>query len=341
MQPSSGDGPGQADVFINPSSNATLLSAQVTYLGDVYRVEATGLFNYSPLKINMADVTGVFTSIAMYKNNTAWESYTSTVPLDLNKFLFTDPNYGLTILSGDDIFIGSSTVAAKDYIRGEAGNDTFTGYGDSGSSGGDYFFGGTGVDTAIFRGKQAEYNINASTTIWDAIKDDGSRLWGFVVSDKTTNRDGYDNLVGVERLRFSDFTIGLDVAKGEISGSAYRLYKAALNRTPDADGLAGWINALTNGMSMTTVANGFLQSQEFKSNYGGENPTNDNLVWLLYQNVLHRGPDQTGYLGWVNALNKGEWTKEAVLIGFSESAENIQQTAPLIANGVVYHEFWL
>lgn len=339
MMPDSG-GASPSDALLDPSSNDTKLIAQVHVDSDVFKVEATGSFSYNALKVSMDDVSGTFSAIAVYKNGILWETHTTTTPLDVVKSTFGDPRY-LDALSGDDTFSGSTTFAVQDAVRGEGGNDMFTGYGDKGSNGADQFFGGSGVDTSIYRGKLSEYKIQLNTNIWDSTKDDGSRLTGFSITDKVSTRDGVDYLVDVERVRFKDFTVGLDIGEKQVSGIAYRLYKAAFDRTPDADGLASWIDALYSGMSLNTVASRFLQSDEFKSKYGGENPTNEELVSLMYKNVLHRNQDNTGYTAWVNALNSNDLSRETVLTRFSNSDENIKQTAELIANGVVYHEFWL
>jgi hypothetical protein len=54
-----------------------------------------------------------------------------------------------------------------------------------------------------------------------------------------------------------------------IAGQAYRIYKAAFNRTPDNDGLKFWIGELDKGMSLLQAASGFVGSAEFNSVYGG------------------------------------------------------------------------
>ena len=105
-------------------------------------------------------------------------------------------------------------------------------------------------------------------------------------------------------------------------GKAYRLYRSAFGRTPDAGGLAFWQQVLDNGTTLNEVANGFIQSQEWADFYGA-NPSNADLALLLYTNVLHRAPDPAGLAWWIERLDEGV-TKAEVLIGFSESPENKQ-----------------
>ena len=118
----------------------------------------------------------------------------------------------------------------------------------------------------------------------------------------------------------------------DADGKAFRLYLAALGRTPDSSGMATWMNAINGGTDLEHVANGFTHSTEFQSKYGDLN--NAEYVHQLYANVLHREPDAAGLANWVGALNSGE-TREHVLVGFSESAENHAHAAEMV-HGVDY-----
>ena len=70
----------------------------------------------------------------------------------------------------------------------------------------------------------------------------------------------------------------------------------------------------------------------------GANSSDTQFVNLLYSHVLHRTPDAGGNAYWLNALANGN-SRGAVLASFSESPENIAQTAQLIANGIQYQEW--
>ena len=111
-----------------------------------------------------------------------------------------------------------------------------------------------------------------------------------------------------------------------------RLYDTTLGRLPDAQGLIGWTEALENGSAtLLQEINGFMASAEFQATYG--NLTNTAFVTLLYENTLHRAPDQAGLNGWVGALNSGV-SRAEIVQGFSESAEHIADTAPHIDYGI-------
>jgi hypothetical protein len=117
------------------------------------------------------------------------------------------------------------------------------------------------------------------------------------------------------------------------------LYKAAFNRTPDAGGLGYWINQMDKGMSYSSVAQNFVNSAEFKTAFGGANPSVNTLVTKLYNNVLNRTPDAGGLAFWQNKLSNEGWTTADVLGFFSTSGENVTNVTPLIANGIQYQQF--
>jgi hypothetical protein len=209
------------------------------------------------------------------------------------------------ILAGDDLVTGDGAsvslfgFAGSDTLVGTAGSDTL-----DGGAGNDALNGAAGLDTAVFSVARDDYAIALSVS-------------GRTVSDNF-GTDGTDHLTDIERLEFSDKMVAFDI--DDTAGQAYRIYQAAFNRTPDEGGLGFWIEQMDNGASLKQVATAFINSAEFKALYGA-NPTNAQLVTLLYNNVLHRDPDQGGFNYWMNQLNNG-MPREEALIGFSESFEN-------------------
>lgn len=133
------------------------------------------------------------------------------------------------------------------------------------------------------------------------------------------------------RVRFADVTLAFDVEGS--AGKAYRLYQAAFNRTPDAAGLSFWIRTLDAGSDMEAIANGFVNSDEFKQLYGS-NPANTDIVNKLYQNILHRNGDPGGVAFWLDILNNRKASLAQVLIGFSESTENKQGLQAVTGLGI-------
>src|SRR5262249_25418214 len=90
--------------------------------------------------------------------------------------------------------------------------------------------------------------------------------------------------------------------------------------------------------SLYTVSSSFAGSQEFKTTYGSL--TNSQFVTLVYNNVLGRSPDTSGLNYWVGQLNNGE-SRGQVMVGFSESAENVTKTGAEVDVIGVYHSLLL
>jgi hypothetical protein len=145
---------------------------------------------------------------------------------------------------------------------------------------------------------------------------------------------GTDTLDGFKRLEFSNGTLALDIDGGDTAGQAYRLYQAAFARTPDMPGVAYHMNDMeSNGLSVTQIAGNFIASPEFKTQYG-ENPTEDEYVNLLYQNVLGRTPQQFEVDYYKERFEQGTTDWNTTLVFFAESPENIGLVGPDIANGI-------
>lgn len=323
-----------SDYPIDPASSSSTLILSAKFDGVEFRFVAEGTFSYNSLKKTAADIISAATvKISQYEGGSLTLVETFDPPLNLLKDFTASLSEKLFTFSGNDIFVGSATAFASEEVRGYKGNDTFTGYG-SGQYG-DFFNGESGFDVAILRGKASEYTIK-NTDIYDFIKGDGSLTPGFEVMDKVSLRDGADYYNNVERLRFSDKVVALDIDGN--AGQAFRLYKAALNRTPDENGLAGWIKFMDEGGTLNTMAQQFIDSQEFRAKYGVLD--NAGFVNQLYINVLNRNGEPAGVTGWVNGMANG-LSRADVLKGFSESDENQANVIGQIKNGIPYVEWWL
>ncbi len=182
------------------------------------------------------------------------------------------------------------------------------------------FKGGAGTDTAGFAGNRTNYTISKVSTGWTV----------------SSTAEGVDTLTNIERLKFADTAIALDTSG--VGGQAYRVYKAAFNRTPDLGGLGFWISGMDGGVSLNTVAQGFVNSAEFKSVYGAS-PTNAQIVTRFYDNVLGRAAESGGYNYWLGVLNSGQGSVAGVLASFSESPENQAALIGVIGNGFQYTPF--
>ncbi|WP_396190213.1 type VI secretion system tube protein Hcp [Flavobacterium sp.] len=249
--------------------------------------------------------------------------------------------------SDDDVIRGSEK---RDILNGLDGHDVLRG-----GAADDAINGGAGIDTAVFAGTLAQHVITAGgnraklTITTDSYGADelnnaidlsqfnvGSGALR-TVTDQVAGRNGTDTLSQVERLKFTDVNLAFDTAQGENAGEVYRLYTAAFGRTPDQDGLGYWLDRVDHGMGLEAVASAFIASPEFVATYGA-NLSDSNFIHLLYEHALNRAPDAAGAAYWMNALSQG-MTRGAVLASFSESAEGVAQSAPLVANGIQYQEW--
>jgi len=208
-------------------------------------------------------------------------------------------------------------TAGNDVLNGGTGNDTLQGLGGNdtliNSLGNDTLDGGDGFDIASMG-----YGLRGTTISGNA-------------SERTlTHGSQTDKLVSIEEIHFADGRMVYNPQDGV--AQVARLFNAALGREPDQAGLNFWASAIKGGVSLTTLADGFLSSPEFAQRYGS-NLSNDAFVTAVYKNTLGRTPDADGLGFWVSALNAGS-SRGQVLRDFSESVENVQKTAGLVSAGI-------
>jgi hypothetical protein len=148
-----------------------------------------------------------------------------------------------------------------------------------------------------------------------------------------TGSAGIPQTVATTRLQFDDHFVALD-AEG-VAGQVYRLYRAALHRSPDEAGVGFHMASMeVFGLSLLQIAEQFMASSEFAALYG--NLTTEQFVTQLYRNVLGREPEPAGHAFHAGNLDASRLSRAQVLLQFSESAENQSNTAGEIANGIAY-----
>jgi Tol biopolymer transport system component len=247
---------------------------------------------------------------------TASESHPNYMTEGTLKLMTLTSGVARTGTDGNDVLTGTD---GPDRLSGLGGGDRITG-----GAGDDMIDGGAGIDTAFYAGKRAAYTVTA-----------GAETGSWAVRD-TSGAEGTDLLHNVERLHFADTELGLDVAG--TAGQAYRIYQAAFARTPDLPGLGYWIGVMDRGATLRAVAEGFVNSDEFRTLYG-EHPRNRAIVEKFYENVLHRAGEEAGVAWWTDVLDRKAGTIADVLVGFSESAENQAALVGVMEHGVVFTPF--
>ncbi|WP_420476247.1 DUF4214 domain-containing protein [Noviherbaspirillum sp. ST9] len=301
---------------VNMSDNTTFYgsiitntTSQLTVASGSQRQDYYGSFNYSA-----TDVFGVLTG-TRYINTATGLTYTAngfTYDANLAAKYINSGSSGVLIydvLAGNDQITGS---AYADVLVGYNGNDVITG-----GAGNDSINGGDGIDTVVLNTSRSNVTI--------------TRSGNSIRLTDATGATGTDTLTSVERIKFVDATVALDISGS--GGQAYRLYQAAFNRTPDKGGLGFHMNDLDNGATLTQIAQNFINSPEFSQTYGSLNDMQ--FVTQLYANVLHRGPDANGLDYHVKNLANG-MSRAQTLVGFSESPENQASLIGVIQNGFEY-----
>ena len=167
-------------------------------------------------------------------------------------------------LHGNDVNNVINGGAGNDQITGGAGGDQITGGG-----GNDNIDGGVGIDIAIFSGASKGYKISTEAT---------SVL---VTGDAIT--DGIDTLLNIERIRFSDKSIAIDLNGN--AGISAKVIGAVLGKTQvqNSTYVGLGLSYLDKGMSYSDLSALALTA------VGAT--TNDAVVSTLWKNVI--GTDAT------------------------------------------------
>jgi hypothetical protein len=299
----------QATVQSGTFTKITSSQAVITTF-DGWTITGNGSFSLS----NGAITGGTISSYSI--NRPGGELYASMSGLSLSV-----STYNSYANRGDGLGLFKYVLSGNDTITGGSGNDTFLS-----TSGSDFYSGGAGTDIVYYSGARSSYTVSKSTTSTSMT----------VSKPNTFSVDGLAS--DIERMHFTDNkAIAFDIEG--VAGQAYRMYQAAFDRKPDAGGLGFWIATMDIGASLTDVAAGFANSQEFKNLYGAA-PTNAELVTRLYQNVLDRAPDAQGFQYWTGLLDSGKLAVKDVMVGFSESPENKAAVVGSISGGMEYN-LWL
>ena len=257
------------------------------------------------------------TTIELYRDGDFVKIGQTTVGGDGKFALASQPlpngNYNVTVVSLDDAGnarAGGQTVpmavAHNGFQGGTAGADTITA-----NAGSNAVDGGAGLDAVVYSGSRDAYAIKKET-------------WGYSVTAPNGEVDG---LFNVERIKFDDGWKAID----NVSAQIYRLYEAVLNRPAEEAGLGYWNWRMDTGTSLKQVATEFLIQPEFKQLYG-ENPTDQEFIFELYQNVLDRAPDAGGLLYWSQMI--GQNGRAQMLIDFADSPENQAQVIDIVGKGL-------
>ena len=205
----------------------------------------------------------------------------------------------------DDVLRGNAGanrlegVGGNDRLEGRDGNDTLVG-----GDGNDTLSGGNGLDVAVFTGTKNAYALSKAAA-------------NFNVNGGAGNADVLD---GVERLRFDDAWVAIDLdgnagTVAKILGAVFGAASVA-NQTYFGIGLF----YIDGGMSYEALMQLALDARL------GAGPSHTAVVTLLYTNVVGVPPDAAALANFVGLLDRHEFTPATLGIlaaDFSLNLENI------------------
>ncbi len=118
-------------------------------------------------------------------------------------------------------------------------------------------------------------------------------------------------------------------------GAVARLYFAAFDRLPDADGLAYWVEQYrANPGNLEAIADQFAISGEF-AELMGLDLGDMGFIDQLYLNVLKRLADPTGLQYWLDVFTAGA-SRGSMVLFFAESEENRATNGEMIRRLAAY-----
>ncbi len=211
----------------------------------------------------------------------------------LDLAILQDLGWSLKPSSLTDVVQRWDTGEAARYLVGYAGSDVLLGgsLGDrlEGRGGDDSLTGGAGLDLAAFSGPRAAYRVAAQTG-------------GHRVTDTLAGRDGVDTLAGIERLKFSDMNVALDLdgAAGLTARLLGAVFGAASVRNAQYVGIG--LGLFDAGQSADQVARLAIEARL------GPAPSNRDLVTLLYTNVIGVAPSAAEVTSFASLIESGSFT---------------------------------
>lgn len=204
-----------------------------------------------------------------------------------------------------ELSIGSVTKEAwgtegRDELADGAGNTSLLGLSGNdvifGGGGDDALDGGTDTDSAVFAGSIKNYVITKTSTGWR-------------VSD-STGVEGNDILSNVERLRFSDAEVALDLGATQAAGQAALLVGAVLGANAVAtkkELLGAVIDLFDQGFTLQQLSGAVMRLPIWGllANDGRPSATNTQIAKYLLTTIYATSPDESTLAAATVALSQG------------------------------------
>lgn len=209
---------------------------------------------------------------------------------------WTTPPPTPTFDGTDDLAIAYGCVIEN--AIGGSGNDTLIGNDANnsltGGAGNDILNGGAGIDTAVYGSNRASCTLTKTSK-------------GFTLTDNS-KLAGTDTLENMERLKFSDVSVALDVGATQASGQTVMLLGAVLPGRLVFDAtkqslLGAVIDLFDQGYTLQQLSGAVMRLPIWDVLTGKTTPTNSDIASYLLTNVNGVAPDAATMVSAVAALN--------------------------------------
>ena len=180
---------------------------------------------------------------------------------------------------GNDTIAGN---AARNQLEGGAGNDSLAG--------------GAGLDTAAFAGNRANYSLAKAGA-------------GYTVAAGAADTDTLSN---IERLKFADMNLAIDIEGVGAAGSTVKIIGAVFGKQflSNQNFVGIGLNLLDGGMSYADLV-GLAVGTELFAQLAGSR-SNTDFVKLVYKNVVGIDADADALNLYVGILDRGELTQSSL-----------------------------
>jgi len=199
-------------------------------------------------------------------------------------------------LSGTANLSGTGNALANE-LAGNAGNNLL-----AGGAGNDQIDGGAGIDVAVYAGQHSQYVLSSGAS-------------GFQV-DGSGPQEGIDTLQNVERLRFTDGNVAIDLAGN--AGTVAKILGAVFGR-------AELSNATYVGIGLQYADGGMsyeaLMQLALDVRLGG-GASHASVVQLLYTNVIGVAPDAGTAAHYTGLLDNGTFTSASLAVMAADTSFN-------------------
>jgi Ca2+-binding RTX toxin-like protein len=242
----------------------------------------------------------------------------SSIGRDADGFAATD---NLALASGTTIHDATGSPFDDVIVGNDLNNRIEPG------DGNDLVDGGGGLDVVLHAGMLGGYSVTRSavTGRWNVEARDGQR--------------GSDALTGVERLRFDDRSLALDVdgAAGDAATLIAALFGPSFVEVPEIVGIG--LSLFDAGMTIGEVAELAVQTGAFVALAGSA--SNTHFVRFVYQNVFGEPlTDAATEASFVAMLDSGQLTKRDLAVAAASLAGSLGRVdlVGMAAEGLAYVE---